>query len=134
MRRSVSIVAAAVACGVFAVACGGGSSSNATPTTSRARPSTAAQPVTVRAVEGAGDPNTAWKFEPAQITVHAGDTISFANTGKETQTVTADDGSFDLGTVNPGEAKTHIFAQAGTFAYHCSLHPWMKGTVVVTGG
>lgn len=133
MRGYTAIIAVALICGFAAVACGGASDSAASATT----PTTASQPAAalsagVRAVEGAGDPNTAWRFDPPRISVHAGDSITFTNAGKETHTVTADDGSFDLGTIDPGATKALRFDRAVTFAYHCSLHPWMKGTVTVS--
>jgi hypothetical protein len=46
--------------------------------------------------------------------------------------VTAGDGSFDSGRLDPGEQFSHTFAQPGTFAYFCGFHPDMQGTVVVT--
>jgi plastocyanin len=136
--RLVMCMAAAVALSMAALsaACGGGSSDEAAPTSPPAKTEAtapaAAGATTVRAVEGAGDPRTAWTFDPAQITVAAGGSITFVDAGKEAHTATADDGSFDAGTINPGESKTVRFGEAGTFAYHCSLHPWMTGTVVVT--
>jgi plastocyanin len=46
--------------------------------------------------------------------------------------VTADDGSFASGTLAQDAAFTRAFPTAGTFAYHCAIHPSMIGTVVVT--
>jgi plastocyanin len=46
--------------------------------------------------------------------------------------VTADDGSFGSGTLAQDAAFTRAFPIAGTFAYHCAIHPSMTGTVVVT--
>jgi hypothetical protein len=46
--------------------------------------------------------------------------------------VTADDGSFDSGTLNPGASFSQTFSTAGTFTYHCAIHPRMTGTIVVS--
>ena len=46
-------------------------------------------------------------------------------------TVTANDGSFDSGNMNPGGTFTHTFTEAGSFAYICTYHHWMHGTVTV---
>jgi plastocyanin len=86
----------------------------------------------VRAVEGTGDPRDAWTFEPSAITVVAGTEIVFTNDGDEVHTATADDGSFDTGTLNTGDSHAVVFDEAGSFAFHCSLHPWMSGQIVVT--
>lgn len=88
----------------------------------------------VAMVEGPGDPTTAWKFEPADITVAAGSTVAWHNSGEQPHTVTADDGSFDSDNVSPGGDFERTFATAGTFSYKCTPHPWMKAVVHVTGG
>lgn len=140
----------AIACaGIVLAACGSGSgygssSSGSTPAgnTKAADVAPTAKPAsgggaaagahTVNIVEGAGDPNTAWKFDPATITVKTGDTVVFMDTGSETHTATADDGSFDTHAISAGQQKSVTMAKAGTFTFHCSFHPWMKGTITVT--
>jgi plastocyanin len=70
-------------------------------------------------------------FSPASVTVATGDTVTWHNSGKEPHTATADDGSFDTGTINSGGSGSHTFNSAGTFSYICTIHPNMKGTVRV---
>jgi plastocyanin len=70
-------------------------------------------------------------FSPASVTVAVGDTITWHNTGQAPHTATADDGSFDTGTINAGGSGSHRFSTAGTFSYICTIHPNMKGTVRV---
>ncbi len=72
-----------------------------------------------------------FKFAPATITIHVGDTITWVNNGPAPHTATANNGSFDTGTLNKGQSASHTFTQAGTFAYICKIHPFMHGTVVV---
>jgi plastocyanin len=73
-----------------------------------------------------------WRFDPAALTVNVGEMITWTNTGAVLHTVTADDGStFDSGNLNPKATFTFTPRQAGTIAYHCTLHPWMKGTITV---
>jgi plastocyanin len=72
-----------------------------------------------------------FSFGPKAITVHVGDTVTWANAGPTDHTATADDGSFDTGDLKAGQSGSHTFASAGTFAYHCTLHPFMRGTVQV---
>ena len=71
-------------------------------------------------------------FEPGTVSVPVGATITWTNTGSRPHTVTADDGSFDSGRLDPGEQFSQTFDQPGTFTYHCGFHPEMQGTVVVT--
>lgn len=70
-------------------------------------------------------------FNPATITVKVGSTVTWTNSDSIGHTVTSDDGSFDTGVFRQGESKTITFAKAGTFTYHCSVHPNMTGTVIV---
>jgi plastocyanin len=70
-------------------------------------------------------------FSPTSVTVATGDTVTWHNSGKEPHTATADDGSFDTGTINSGGSGSHTFNSAGTFSYICTIHPNMKGTVRV---
>jgi plastocyanin len=70
-------------------------------------------------------------FSPQSITVAVGDTITWSNSDAQNHTATADDGSFDTGTVSSGSPKSVTFSTAGTFAYHCRIHPAMTATVVV---
>jgi plastocyanin len=70
-------------------------------------------------------------FSPTSVTVAVGDTVTWHNTGQAPHTATADDGSFDTGTINPGSSGSHTFSSAGTFSYICTIHPNMKATVRV---
>src|SRR5215217_5456799 len=71
-------------------------------------------------------------FEPGTVSVPAGATVTWTNTGSRPHTVTADDGSFDSGRLDPGEQFSQTFDQPGTFTYHCGFHPEMQGSIVVT--
>jgi plastocyanin len=75
---------------------------------------------------------TEFAFTPATITVVAGSTVTWSNDGTTSHTATADDGSFDSGPLDPGNQFANLFAQAGTYTYHCAIHSSMHGTVVVT--
>jgi len=58
--------------------------------------------------------------------------VSWTNTGPSNHTVTANDGSFDSGTIQRNATFNFTFSKAGTFAYHCSIHPTMTATVTVS--
>jgi len=70
-------------------------------------------------------------FDPGTITISKGDMVTWQNKDSIDHTVVADDGSFDLGTVAGGKSVKHTFDQTGTFKYHCSIHTFMTGSVVV---
>jgi plastocyanin len=102
----------------------------ASPTESAAAPAAGAAMVNI--VEPPFKQPQEWHYDPAALTVKVGETITWTNTGAVLHTVTADDGSaFDSGNLNPKATFTFTPRQAGTIAYHCTLHPWMKGTITV---
>ena len=70
-------------------------------------------------------------FNPGQVTVHVGDTVTWSNSDSAPHTATASNGSFDTGIINKGSSASHTFTSAGTISYICSVHPNMHGTVVV---
>ena len=86
----------------------------------------------VRIVPNAADPSTSVPFSPASFTVSAGGTVSWYNGDTNTHSVTSDSGAFESGNLAPGARWSHTFAQPGTYAYHCTPHPLMTGTIVVT--
>ncbi|MFQ5610853.1 MAG: plastocyanin/azurin family copper-binding protein [Anaerolineae bacterium] len=76
-------------------------------------------------------------FQGSAITVPAGTTVVWTHDGGNPHTVTADDGSFDSGTLSNGGTFTVTFDQAGTFAYYCRFHggpggAGMSGVITVT--
>jgi plastocyanin len=76
-------------------------------------------------------------FTPSTVTVTVGDTVTWTNSGAIVHTATATGGSWDTGDIAPGASAAITFSTAGTFAYICTPHPTMTGTVVVqapTGG
>jgi plastocyanin len=82
----------------------------------------------------AGDPSDTiadYSFTPATLTIHVGDTVTWTNNGPAPHTATANNGSFNTGTLQKGQSASHTFTQAGTYAYICTIHPFMHGTVVV---
>ena len=77
-------------------------------------------------------------FDPSQITVAPGTTVTWVNKGQAPHTVTSTDGKeLDSATLQPGDTYTFTFKDddAGeTYAYHCSIHPQMTASVKVSGG
>ncbi len=76
-----------------------------------------------------------YSFTPASITVKAGTTVTWTNQDSIQHSVVADDQSADAPNgplLAKGESYKFTFAKAGTYKYHCSPHPYMQGTVIVT--
>ena len=71
-------------------------------------------------------------YAPADLTVAKGTTVEFTNGDSTNHTATATDASvFDTGTIAPGKTKSIVLDKSGTFAFFCSFHPFMKGTITV---
>jgi plastocyanin len=71
------------------------------------------------------------QFQPATVTVQVGDTVTWSNEDGVPHTATADDDSFDTGSISGGSSASQTFDTAGSVPYHCEVHPTMTGTVVV---
>ena len=70
-------------------------------------------------------------FNPQTLNVPRGSTVTWTNKDSTSHTVTSDSGAFDGGPLSSGAVLSFTFNQAGTFSYHCSIHPSMKATIVV---
>jgi plastocyanin len=75
-----------------------------------------------------------FSFEPAQLSVEPGTTVTWTNEGNEPHTVTADNGLFDSGVLYPGDSYSVQFDGMGTVSYYCTLHPSLTGGITVGGG
>jgi len=75
-----------------------------------------------------------FSFNPGQITVAPGTTVTWTNGGPSPHTTTADDGTWDSGTLQQGEDFSFTFDEPGTYTYHCSIHPDMTASIKVSGG
>src|SRR6478735_8532409 len=88
---------------------------------------------------GSSVPSNGKFFEPATLTVSTGTTVTWTNGDSTLHTVTsgsAESGNsgteFDSSYLAEGKTFQHQFSSSGTFDYYCTLHPYMKGKVVVT--
>ncbi|EYD75817.1 Copper binding protein, plastocyanin/azurin family [Rubellimicrobium mesophilum DSM 19309] len=70
-------------------------------------------------------------FSPAELTIAAGQTVSIINQDDVRHTFTADSGAFDIDDLTPGRSVEVTFPTAGTYSYHCAIHPSMKGLLTV---
>src|SRR5215210_7309121 len=70
-------------------------------------------------------------FNPPQLNVAPGTTVTFVNRDSVPHTATADNGLFDSGQLAPGASYPVVLEGAGTVTYHCYLHPETRGSIVV---
>ena len=74
-----------------------------------------------------------FEFSPDPLEAKAGATITVKNDDSTAHTLTADDKSFDTGELDGGASgKLTLADEAGTVAYHCEIHDFMKGSIKVT--
>ncbi len=72
-------------------------------------------------------------FAPTPLVVKAGTTVVVTNADDTRHSVTADKGSFDTGDLDGGGRGNLVLDRPGTYAYHCDIHDYMKGTIEVRG-
>jgi plastocyanin len=125
MIRRPILVLCLLCVGLTATSCG---NSYDTPTS----PATQIPPgaTTVLVPAGTAGTSAGPGYAPTPLTVAVGTTVTWGNNDATTHTTTSDAAGWNL-TVNPGATATFKFDKVGTYAYHCTIHPFMKGTVVV---
>lgn len=129
---------------LFAIACSSGD--DTTTTAASATTTTAAQTTTTAAAEttttaapdtdATGESSVAiadFAFNPGDITVAVGTTVTWNNGDSVSHTTTSDEEGWDSGALGTGDTFEVVFAEPGAFAYHCTIHPTMTGTITVEG-
>jgi plastocyanin len=71
-------------------------------------------------------------FAPPEVTAAVGETIGWTNGDSTAHTATTDDGGCDTGNIAQNATAGLVFDAAGTYAYHCKIHPNMTGTITIT--
>jgi plastocyanin len=70
-------------------------------------------------------------YTPDDLEIAVGTTVTWTNTDSVDHTSTSDGSGWNSGSIAPGGQFSFAFQSAGTFSYHCAIHPGMIGTVVV---
>jgi plastocyanin len=125
------VILAVAACSSGTPAASSVAPSSAAAPSSSAAPSSAAASASAAGGGAAAVSIKGFAFNPATIQAKVGENITWTNDDGVAHTVTLDDGSSKSGNINPATTYSHAFAQAGTFTYHCEIHPQMKGTITV---
>lgn len=136
-RPLVTLAAGAV---LLLAACSSGGATSAPTTAASAAPSVeasapaAAGPACAESA-AAGEVSVAIKdfaFGPADIQATVGQTVTFTNSDSVPHTATLDDGSCTTPNIAGGGSDGLMFTAAGTYPFHCNVHPNMKGTITVS--
>src|SRR5437868_6389279 len=115
-------------------ACGGGGTTTASTPTAPSQPTpTPTQTSTVANVKIV-EQNGKYAFQPATLSIKMGTQVEWLNTSDAPHTVTSDAAGDFNSTSNITQNQTFkfTFTKAGTFPYHCNIHPYMKATITVT--
>jgi plastocyanin len=139
LGAALGLMIALAACGGAAGASTTGTGSPATTPTPAATTPVATNTPTVKATPLPGhaqvvlivdNSNGSFGFSPATLTILPGTTVTWKNMSSAPHTVTSDDGqTFDSGNIAPGGTFTFKFTVAGSYPYHCNIHPYMRATV-----
>ena len=117
---------------MFAIACGGGySSTPASPSPTPSPTPTPGGPSSSVSIPAGAQSLGNRAFMPDELDVAVGTTVTWMNTDSISHTSTSDANAWNSGIVAPGGQFSFAFQTAGTFQYHCAIHPGMVGTVVV---
>jgi plastocyanin len=73
-----------------------------------------------------------YAFNPSEITINIGDIVRWTNKDGASHTATADNSSFNSGYLSTNSTFQFTFTLTGTYNYHCMLHPYMTGMIIVT--
>jgi plastocyanin len=115
---------------ILTTACGGYSSSPSPGPSPTLSPSTGGAPLSVTIPVGAQSLGNR-AFSPDELNVAVGTAVTWTNGDAVSHTSTSDATGWNSGTIPPGGRFSFTFQSAGTFPYHCTIHPGMVGTVNV---
>ncbi len=70
-------------------------------------------------------------FQPASLTIQKGASVTWRNDDSVSHQIVSNTNAFSSSVLNAGGSYTHVFDQAGSYPYHCGIHPFMTGTITV---
>jgi plastocyanin len=145
MRSKPLLIAALVALSLGLAACGGSGSDSTSSEVETAPPASEETTEAMEETESTGsEPAPSgeasksekvdiveFTYQPDPVVVQVGGKVIWQNQDAAPHTATADDDSFDTGTIEKGKIGSETFKEAGTFTYFCEIHPTMHGSVEV---
>lgn len=88
-------------------------------------------PTTVTSTSGNSVNIVNFAFTPGTLNISVGTTVTWTNSDSVTHHIASDTGVFDSGDMSQNATYSFTFNNAGTFPYHCAIHTYMKGTIIV---
>jgi plastocyanin len=73
-----------------------------------------------------------FQFAPTTLKITGGTTVVWTNKDSVAHTVTGTNAPWGSGNLNLGQTYAHTFTKAGTYQYHCAIHPSMSASVLVS--
>jgi plastocyanin len=127
MRNRFSLLAVPLILAALAVSCSDDSNNGGSNVGNSTSPSPVEMAITIMGVQGVNS------FFPSTATVQRGQLIEWRNTDVQSHDLVADLGAFETGIVVPGTTSSTLrISRPGTYHYHCTEHPHMVGSIVVT--
>ncbi len=136
MKAKAALISLLALFALALASCGGGDGTGAETGSSAATPGPPAE-ASPAEVEGEPPPRAVkvriegFAYHPDPVRVQTGGKVIWQNMDSAPHTATADDGSFDTGTLEEGKIMSETFKEPGVYTYHCRIHPTMHGTVEV---
>ncbi len=142
MELKPLLAAALVALSLGLVACGDGGSDSTSSGAETSPPASESTGEETESTESEPAPSGSaarsekvriveFAYQPDPVVIAVGGKVSWQNEDAAPHTATADDGSFDTGTIEKDKRQSETFKEAGSFPYFCEIHPTMHGTVEV---
>lgn len=127
MKNKLILVSILAVVAVLAAACQSAPTSTSAPQPTQASASVASTgKVAEIQIQG-------FAFSPDTITIPVGTEVKWTNMDSVGHNIVSDEGStIQSPMLAQGASFSMVFSTPGTYAYHCGVHPKMKGTIVVT--
>lgn len=137
MRHRPLVTVAAGAVLLLAACSGGGATTAPTSAPEASIEASAEAPAAAACAESQAAGEVAvtiadFAFSPAEISATVGQTVTFTNNDSAPHTASLDDGSCGTPNIGTGGSDGLAFSAAGTYPFHCEVHPNMKGTITVS--
>jgi plastocyanin len=134
-RRASTILGLSSALVLVLAACSSGSGSSAAPSTGGGASAPAADGAACTVSTDTGTVAVTIKgfaFNPNAISAKVGEVVGFVNNDTTAHTATLDDDSCSTDNIAAGASMSLTFSAAGTYPFHCKIHPNMTGTITVS--
>ncbi len=121
-KYSIFVLATLVMATILAAGCMSYSNPSPSPTSSAVTSTSYQNTITIKD----------FAFTPSTLTIEKGANVTWVNDDTVAHRINSDTQLFTSNDLNKGDTFTYQFNDTGTFPYHCGIHLYMKGTIIVT--